>query len=76
MNATLSTLASLLLSLAVLGGCTNPPPTTLNINTTGGGEGGNGTGGGTGVGGGTGGSTGDGNETPTAKQFYIAVIDP
>ena len=75
MRSKLLPLASLLLSLALTAGCSNPPPTTLNINTTGGGEGGNGSGGGSGVGG-TGGSMEDGNETPTALQFYTAVIDP
>lgn len=71
----LATIASFLLSIAAAFGCTNPPPTTLNIDTTGGGEGGNPSSG-SGGSGGLGGSTETGNETPTAKDFYISVVDP
>jgi hypothetical protein len=75
MNTKLWTAASITLSLMIAAGCSNPPPTTLNINTQ------------SGVGGsqsGSGGSgpTGDatdvgagGDPGSQAKEYYFSVVD-
>ncbi|MFO0762754.1 MAG: hypothetical protein U0359_40330 [Byssovorax sp.] len=80
MTSNLRSFASILIAALSLGAvgaiaaCNTPPPTTLNINTTGGSGGDSGSGG-SGSTTGEGGGGGEG-EVTTAKDFYIAVIDP
>jgi hypothetical protein len=78
MNSKLWTATSITLSIMIAAGCSNPPPTTLNINTqSGSGGGASGTGGSetsaettdasTGVGG--------GNTGSQAREYYLSIVD-